>query len=116
MVVSDECRDLLEGLDQIGCLRHESVATEEAQNAQKVRVPLLRPSDIFLLVNFALTFFDRHDPVHSDAGDLIDHAAGPTHLDRIYLCSLLETEMQSQIALRDVTVATSHFVYLRQVA
>src|SRR6185503_922650 len=59
----------------------------------------LRPLRIVLLVDFSLAFFDRHDPVYADARDLINSAAGPTHLDRINLRPLLETEMQSQIAL-----------------
>ena len=79
-------------------------------------VPFCGLFDEFLLVDLALTFFDRDDPVHADARDLIDRAAGPTHLDRINFRAFLESEVQPQIALRDVTVATAHLIGLRQVA
>jgi hypothetical protein len=55
--------------------------------------------DVFLFINLSLAFFDRDDPVRRDVRYFIDCAAGPTHFDQFHLRSLLETEVQPQIAL-----------------
>src|ERR1043166_4363269 len=48
---------------------------------------------VFLLIDLALTFFDRDDPVGTDVRNFIDGAAGPTHLNLIHFRALLETEV-----------------------
>src|SRR5215213_770410 len=75
----------------------------------------LRLFDEFFLIDLALAFFDRDDPVHAHVRNLINRAAGPTHLNGINLRAFLESEVQTQIALRYVTVAAAHLIRLRQI-
>src|SRR5215470_5212258 len=71
--------------------------------------------DIFLLDN-ALSFFDRQQLVRIHVGNSVNHAARPADFDEVYLRPLFQAEMQPRVALRDVTRAAPHFVYLRQIA
>src|SRR5215212_2353826 len=72
--------------------------------------------DVWLLIDLSLAFFNRHDPVSRNGGYFINRPAGPTHLNRIHFRTLLEAEVQPQIALRQVTLTATHLVHLRQIA
>ncbi len=66
-----------------------------------------------LLINDALAFFDGKNFVYADIRNFVDVSPRPTNLDQIYLRSLLEPEMKSQITLRKITTTTVDFLDLR---
>src|ERR1044072_827672 len=67
------------------------------------------------LFDDAFAFFDNKHLVDADAFDLFDNAARPPDFYKVYLRSLLKPEVQSQIIVRYITRAASHFVNLGQV-
>src|SRR5882724_7993118 len=69
----------------------------------------------FLLLNDALALFDSNDFVNACISHLVDGSARPVNLNQIYLRSLLESEWQSQIALRKITATTVNLIDLRQI-
>jgi len=71
-----------------------------------VCVTLLAPGSEVLLFNQTLSFFDGQDLVRADVGDLINCAAGPADFYQINLRSVLESEVQPEIILRNVTCTT----------
>src|SRR5262249_33941621 len=70
----------------------------------------------FFFGDLTLTFLNGHDAIYSHAGNFIDNATRPTHLNEINFGALLETEVQPQVTLREVAVTAANFVDLGQVA
>src|SRR5258705_8545836 len=97
----------------IGLTANELVVSGLTWNGSLLRVPQrgCNAVEVFLR-NVALALFDSKDPVNSRTGNFVDRAAWPVHLNQIDLRRLLDSEMQPQIALRKITVATVHFVNL----
>src|SRR5437868_8622509 len=94
---------------QRGTLKHQ----KRHQTIAITLCAFLPRFDEFLFINLSLSLFDRHDPVDANIRHLIDRAAGPTYLNQIHFRAFLESEVQPQITLRQVTITTADLVDLR---
>jgi hypothetical protein len=58
---------------------------------------------------YAFPYF--YDAVGGEIGDALNQSAGPVNLD-IGVGGVAKTKMKAEVALRDVSAATAHFLHL----
>jgi hypothetical protein len=65
-----------------------------------------------LLSSTTSPLFDFNNPVNAFHCKGFSLAAGPAHLNGIYLLSISQYKVQAHIALREIAAATPHFSHL----
>src|SRR6266550_2867726 len=98
---------------------YESARKQEPERSIPCSCRLLLPLFMtfeVLLFNNPFTFSNSQNLARIEIGDPINHTARPTHFYEIDFCTILETEMQSQIVLRYIASATTHLIYLDQIS